>query len=420
MVRRNARPYIGAMSLFRPRVWKETLHLLVDLPVGIAGFTVVVTGLALAGSLLITFVGVPLLMATLLLSREWGRLERWRAAELLDTNLPAPPPLAWEGGLIRRLVAPLRDGASWRAALYLVLMLPAGILTFTIAVTWWSVSLGALTFPVWAWTTPHGGPQFGDSYYWNRPWQLAVTAVVGLVLTLAAPFVIHATTYVNRGLLLLLRRPRSAERIQQLEQTRARSVDAAVEERRRIERDLHDGAQARLVALGLDLGLALEKLDHDPEAARVLVGGAHRETQQAIAELRDLVRGFAPAVLEDRGLDAALSALASRSPVPVDVTIDVGERPPASIEASAYFIVAEALTNVARHAEARSARVLVRRVDDHLWIQVSDNGVGGADAGRGSGLAGLAARAEAVDGIFTLASPPGAGTTITVELPCAS
>jgi signal transduction histidine kinase len=413
------------MSLFRRRVWKETLSLLLDFPIGIAGFTVVVTGIATAGSLLITFVGLPLLTATLLLSRAWGRLELWRAAALLDTNLPAPPALKWEGGLVRRLIVPLRDGASWRAALYLVLALPAGIVTFTIAVTWWSVSLGALTLPAWAWALPHGGPEFGhvrpgDTYYWNRPWQLAVAAAAGLLLTLAAPFVIHATTYVNRALLQLLRRPRSDERIRQLEETRARSVDAAVEERRRIERDLHDGAQARLVALGLDLGLALEKMEHDPEAARELVGSAHRETQHAIAELRDLVRGFAPAVLEDRGLDAALSALASRSPVPVEVTIDVPERQPASIEASAYFIVAEALTNVARHADAHSARVLVRRAGETLWIQVADDGVGDADAGRGTGLTGLAARAEAIDGTFTLTSPPGAGTTITVELPCAS
>src|SRR5262249_6400631 len=144
------------------------------------------------------------------------------------------------------------------------------------------------------------------------------------------------------------------------------------------------------------------------------------EAQRAIAELRDLVRGLHPAVLEDRGLDAALSALAARSPVPVALTVDVPERPPASIEANAYFIVAEALTNVARHADACHASVAVGTVDGRLRIEVADDGRGGADAGGGSGLAGLADRAAAVDGTFTMVSPPGGGTTLLVELPCAS
>ncbi len=208
-------------------------------------------------------------------------------------------------------------------------------------------------------------------------------------------------------------------RIEQLQETRARSVDAAVEERRRIERDLHDGAQQRLVRLGMDLGLALDKFDEDPAGARDLVGEAHREAQRAIVELRDLVRGLHPAVLEDRGLDAALSALAARSPVPVALSVDVPARPPASVEANAYFIVAEALTNVAKHAGARTASVDVRSTDGVLRIQVADDGHGGADPA-GSGLAGLADRAAAVDGTFSVVSPSGGGTIVTVELPCAS
>ena len=170
----------------------------------------------------------------------------------------------------------------------------------------------------------------------------------------------------------------------------------------------------------MDLGLALEKFDEDPAEARELVGEAHHEAQRAIVELRDLVRGLHPAVLEDRGLDAALSALAARAPVPVALDVDVPVRPPASVEANAYFIVAEALTNVAKHAEAHTASVDVHSVNGFLRIEVADDGRGGADAAKGSGLAGLADRAAAVDGAFSVVSPPGGGTTVVVELPCGS
>jgi len=238
--------------------------------------------------------------------------------------------------------------------------------------------------------------------------------------TLAAPAVIHALTYLDRGVLLLLRRSRSDEQIETLRRARARSVDAAVEERRRIERDLHDGAQQRLVALGLDLGLALDRFDADPDGARELVGGAHREAQRAIVELRDLVRGFAPSVLEDRGLDAAMSALAARSPVPVSLHVDVPTRPPASVEATAYFVVAEALTNVARHADARHVVVEVAQTAESLTIEVADDGRGGADPGRGTGLSGLAARTEAIDGTLLVEDRGGGGTRVVAELPCAS
>jgi signal transduction histidine kinase len=412
--------YIGTMNPLSRRTWTETLHLLLDLLVGTVGFSLVVVGLATGAGLLITFVGIPVLAATLLLSRAGARVELWRAATLLGVELHLPHPIRRRDTLLARVLAPLSDGASWRAAVYFVMLLPVGIVTFSVAVTLWATALGFLTLPAWAWALPGGGPELGNGSHWSEPWQLAVLSGAGLALVFAAPFVIHALTYLDRGLLQLLRRPRSEQRIETLEETRARSVDAAVQERRRIERDLHDGAQQRIVALGLDLGLALEKFDEEPDAARDLVGGAHREAQTAIAELRDLVRGFAPAVLEDRGLDAALSALAARSSVPVQITVDLPTRLPASIEANAYFIVAEALTNVARHARATAAQVEVEEVDGCLRIEISDDGQGGADPSRGTGLAGLAARAAAVDGSFVVDSPPGGGTRLVAELPCAS
>jgi signal transduction histidine kinase len=197
-------------------------------------------------------------------------------------------------------------------------------------------------------------------------------------------------------------------------------VDLAAEDRRQIERDLHDGVQQRLVSLAMDLGRAKEKLDTDPESAKELVDEAHEEAKRAITEVRDLARGIHPAVLTDRGLDAALSALAARSTIPVDVQVDVTERPPASVEAAAYFVVSEALTNVVKHANATKASVTVRRSGDRLTVQVQDDGVGGASITDGSGLAGLRDRVGALDGELHLLSPGGGPTVLMVEIPCAS
>lgn len=200
-------------SPFRARVWKETLYLLVDLPVGVAGFTLVVTGLSVAVSLLITLLGIPLLAATLLLARLGARGELFRAHVLLDYEILAPPPLLRQRAVLARLFAPIRDGSAWLATVYFALMLPVGILTFTIAVTWWGVSVWLITLPAWAWSLPHGGPTIPSDYHWNQPWQLALSSAAGLLLILAAPRVIHSLTYVDRALLKLLGRPRSERAI---------------------------------------------------------------------------------------------------------------------------------------------------------------------------------------------------------------
>jgi len=197
-------------------------------------------------------------------------------------------------------------------------------------------------------------------------------------------------------------------------------VDAALEERRRIERDLHDGAQQRLVALAMDLGLAREKLATDPEAGRALVAEAHEEAKRAIREIRDLVRGIHPAVLTDRGLDPAISALAGRCPVPVTVDVALDRRLPEAVESAAYFVVAEALTNVAKHSGAGQARVGVRCAHDQLTVEVVDDGVGGADPAAGAGLTGLVERVAALDGRLTVESPTGGPTRVRAELPCGS
>jgi signal transduction histidine kinase len=208
-------------------------------------------------------------------------------------------------------------------------------------------------------------------------------------------------------------------RIEELEVTRAGAVDVQETELRRIERDLHDGAQARLVALGMSLGLAEQQLETDPEAVRALLAEARLGAAEALEELRDLARGIHPPILSDRGLEAALNALVGRSPVPVSLSVDIGERPPPAVETAAYFTVAEALANATKHAAADRVEIRVERVGGLLVAEVVDNGKGGADPS-GPGLTGLRQRAAALDGALRVVSPPGGPTTVRAELPCAS
>jgi signal transduction histidine kinase len=215
-----------------------------------------------------------------------------------------------------------------------------------------------------------------------------------------------------------LRRARALrERVDDLRDARQRIIDAADEERRRIQRDLHDGAQQRLVAMALTLGLAESKLESDPAAAATLIAQAREEAQLAIRELRDLAGGIHPAVLSDRGLGAALQALAARAPVPVQLSDVPAAELSKPVEAAAYFVTAEALTNVAKYACASRASVDIALERDCLRVQVRDDGVGGADPTNGSGLRGLRDRVDALDGRLELRSPPGGGTTVTVEIP---
>jgi signal transduction histidine kinase len=230
---------------------------------------------------------------------------------------------------------------------------------------------------------------------------------------------ILAVGAVLAGHIVLARSRRTSRRIETLETTRAGAVDVQESELRRIERDLHDGAQARLVALGMNLGMAEQKLATDPAAAHALVSEARSGIEEALRELRDLARGIHPPVLTDRGLEAAISALADRSAIPVTVTADVPERPAAAVETAAYFVAAEALTNAAKHADATKVEVRIVRRPKTLVVEVTDDGHGGADP-NGSGLTGLRRRVEALDGTLHLSSPSEGGTTLRAELPCAS
>jgi signal transduction histidine kinase len=211
-----------------------------------------------------------------------------------------------------------------------------------------------------------------------------------------------------------------AQRVETLTESRADVVDATDAERRRIERDLHDGAQQRLVSLAMNLGMARVELSDVDGPARDAIVNAHEEAKQALAELRQLVRGLHPAVLDDRGLDAALSGIAARSPVPARLTVDVPRRPSPTVEAVAYFVVSEALSNVAKHARAASVDITVRREGQVLRVAIRDDGIGGADPSGGTGLRGLAQRVNSVDGTLQVSSPQGGPTVIVAELPCES
>uniref|UniRef100_UPI002FDBDBFB sensor histidine kinase n=1 Tax=Streptomyces sp. IBSBF 2806 TaxID=2903529 RepID=UPI002FDBDBFB len=417
----------GLREPLTARHWRELLYVLLGLPIGVALFTFAVTMLSLGAGLLVTFLGVPVLAAGLAACRGLGSLERARARGLLGLEVGEPEPLrAPRSGVMSWMGAVLKSGTSWRNMLYAVLQFPWAVFSFVVTVTVWSLGWTTLTYPLWFWVIPMYGGQggiqlYGDeqhSVYLDNPFEITVTALVGLLITLASPWIVRALTTVDRLLVHGLLGPSSlGARVVELESDRGVVVDTAAADLRRIERDLHDGAQARLVGLAMDLGLAKEKLREDPQEAARMVGEAHGEVKTALQELRDLARGIHPAVLTDRGLDAALSSVASRCTVPVKVDVDLVERPAPAIEGIAYFTVSELLQNVSKHSGARSASVDVWRTDDRLMLQVMDDGVGGADASGGSGLAGLAARLDAVDGILVVDSPAGGPTRITAELP---
>ena len=412
--------------LVSPRTWVAAIFLVLSFAVGLFWFVALVTLVSTGAALAITLVGLPILALTLILWTYGARAERWRVRVMLGTEIASPYRPGIEGSMFARFRHFATDPAVWRDFIYLALLFPIGLAEFVIAVVAVSMPFWALALPTYIWAAPGAGPEFG-SWRLNTEWEALLVALGGFVLLLIVPYLLvglaRAHAYYARFLLGPTQRDLS-RRVATLSSSRTRVIDAALQERRRIERDLHDGVQQHLTALALDLGLAREKMETDPAAANALVTSAHEAAKATLGELRDLVRGIAPAILADRGLDAAVSALAARSPVPVTVDVSLTERPPEAVEMTAYFIVAEALTNVARHSGATAAHISVRDPADGpgrtLIVEVRDNGHGGADAARGTGLRGLADRVAGVDGTLTLTSPAGGPTVVRAELPCAS
>jgi signal transduction histidine kinase len=415
----GARSVLGA--LVSPRTWLAVIHLLAGLVIGIVSFTVVVTGIGLGIALLPVFlVGIAVLVAVIWLAGMFARAERARFAVLLGTEIPGPPPRPDEPTGWRRLNLLFLARSTWLPWVYALVRLPLSVTEAIVVSSVWGIGLALLTLPAYNGALPGGSAHLGSFALNNAAW-VALGVATGAALLLGAPpltrVVAAGDAVVARWLLGPGRRAGMAARIGELETSRARVVDAAETERRRIERDLHDGAQQRLVSLAMELGRARAKFGSDPEAAEAIVGQAHEQAKEALTELRNLVRGVHPPVLSDRGLDAALSGLAALSPVPVTVRVDLAERPPPPVEAIAYFVVAEALTNVAKHAKASRALVTVSRTGDLLNVAISDDGIGGASLA-GRGLSGLAARTAGIDGRLLVTSPDGGPTVIEAVLPC--
>jgi signal transduction histidine kinase len=407
---------------FDRRTWLATSYAVLGTVMGALGavaLVLVLSSLALS----FTVVGALVVLGgTLIFTRGLARAERARAEALLGLSI-ADPHLPTEGKWWQRVVARATRSESWREVAYLVLLAPIGMIGCLLVVGAWTGASVLLLLPFYNPLLNNGGAHMFTLVIDTVP-ETALMGAVGIGLALAAPWIARAVAGAEgrlaTGLLGPSERAALSNRVDELRARREQLVEVVEAERRRIERDLHDGAQQRLVALAMNLGMAKDKFDKDPLAARALLDEAHAEAKQAMVELRNLARGIHPAVLSDRGLDAALSSLAGRAPVPVAVTVSVPERPPAAIETTAYFVVAEALTNIAKHAGATRAAVNVARQNGHLRVEVTDDGIGGADAQRGTGLTGLVDRVTAVDGTVRLSSPVGGPTVLTVELPCAS
>lgn len=409
--------------------WRGISQLVIGSVVLLVAFLVLTVGVATSLSLVIVVVGIPMLVATLWLCRPFAELERARLHAQLAVEIPAPR-YPVRQGVWASWGGVLADSRTWAHAAYVlvagVILTVQGVLVSVAG----GFAIGGLVYPVVALASGMSHPPIPLVLMVPGAvllvWVTALVTQAGsLALVRSARALVGASARaeaVEAARQAQLRAAQAEGRAVQLTETRTAAVGAADEERRRIERDLHDGAQQRLVALGVELGSARRKVSSDPEAAAALEH-AHREVKETLAELRDLVRGIHPAVLTDRGLDAALSALAARSPVPVRV--DVPD-PPAlsrastSAQAAAYFVVAEALTNAAKHASASAVTVTATVADQNLRLVVADDGRGGAAATPGSGLDGLRIRVAALDGTFDLDSPAGAGTRLTVEVPCAS
>jgi len=437
---------------FTRRSWSEFSFLAIGAPLAAAGF-VCVAGTLFAGMVLaITFFGLAVLALSVRMARGFGGFHRQLARGLLDEQIEDPEPFVARPGFLGWLQSALRDRTGWRSMAYLAIKVPLAALGILVGFAAWWDAFFCITYPVWGGAgagnrvAVFGLPQvvFGPGFFsagQNGFLHGVGVFFAGIVFLFAAPWAVRVVVYLDRRVMRVLLAPDAlAARVRVLERARAQSVDSSAATLRRIERDLHDGTQAQLVALAMRLGMAKEKLATIGDAEvgggvggvggvggrteldhiRQLVDDAHRGAKEAIVELRDLARGIHPPAL-DVGLEGALSTLAARSTIPTDLTVTLHDRPTPAIEAIAYFCVAELLANVAQHAHASHASIMCTDYGQWLRVVVRDDGTGGAQLSRvgssSSGLAGLTDRVHAVDGRLDIASPPRGPTVVTVDLP---
>jgi len=402
------------------RTYLRIVYLLLALPLGVIEFSFLVTAISFGFGTAVTLIGIPVLIGTVWAWRWIAELERSLVGRLVGVEIPSPYRPDPEGGRWwRRVAARLADPATWKDLAFLLLQLPLGILSFTVTVTVLGLGLGLLFAPAYYWSLDSGDLVAALDV---DTLAKAIAAVpVGAVILLVGIPGLSALGRLYGWLAAQLlgsnADPLLTAQVTELQDARSRIIAAADAERRRIERDLHDGAQQRLVALALNLRMAEQRAESGDPSAAELVRQAGEEANLALKELRDLARGIHPAILTNRGLPSALQDLASRATVPVEVIATPGERLPDPVEAAAYFVVSECLANIGKHADATSATVSVKADGGQLVVVIADDGVGGASLGNGSGIQGLEDRVGALSGTLTVESPPGEGTRVLAAIP---
>lgn len=405
-----------------------TTYLLAAFPISLIFFIVVITLLSVGVSTLIIWVGIPVLTAGLLVARAAATLERTQLRNLVGIDAPAPVYRKASGGLMGRLTSSWRDPQSWFDALWVFVDFIIATIVFCFALTWWVGAIGMVAAPLAQLILevvlpPEDTSGLGELLGLGGIWfDVALSFVAGLIfaLTLLPMLRLLATVRSSISRALLSGRAADQQRMQHLEGSRDAVRRAETDSLRRLERDIHDGPQQRLIRLNMDLARARRMAATDPENAQIILADAMGQTQDTLAELRQLSRGIAPPILVDRGLAAAVQEAATRSAFPVEVEVAVPADLPDHLQTVAYFVISEALTNANKHADATSAEVTAAVIEDELFITIVDNGRGGADLGKGHGLAGLADRVHGVDGELHVESPLGGPTMVQAVVPCRS
>lgn len=409
------------------RTGSDSLYALVAFPLSLVAFIIAITGVATGLSTIIIWIGLPILTGTVLAARGLAQLERRRLRTFGWREAPPTAYLAPERGssVIRKVLTPLRDAQSWLDVVWSVLSFITGTFAFTLIVSWWSLALAGLTYWFWQRWIPHPDDTWTLAqllgFGTGRAAEIFFYAVVGVVATLTLPLVARAAAVPHAALSSALLNSRASlqSEVQRVVDSRGAAQEAEAASLRRLERDIHDGPQQRLVRLTMDLGRARKQVVEDPPSALPTVDAALTQAREIIDELRALSRGIAPPLLVDRGLAVAVRELVARTEIPVSLTVDVPAALPPHVETAVYFTVAEALTNVAKHSGAERVQISVCMHDGSIEARVTDDGVGGAHVSKGSGLAGLQQRLHGVEGTLEVTSPQGGPTTVAARIPVA-
>jgi signal transduction histidine kinase len=411
MVRSPLRAFL--LAPVHPATWYANGAIILGLFVGMFAFAAILTLISTGLTVLLAGVGVAFIALAIEGSRLFARVERWRVFVGEPDRPAAHPYRPFRGSFLDLLRAEFADEARWRDLLYVAVNLPLATIEFIVVGLAWAAALVTLTMPVW-FEPPAVAPP---------AWLGSIAGVVLLFVAASlSQLVIALHRQVVVGLLCTSESRELRRQVETLRKSRSDVLDVEASELARIERDLHDGAQQRLVRLSMDLGLASERIDTDPAGAKELVREGQDQARQALADIRQLVRGIAPSILLDRGLVPAIESITGGGPVTTAVISELapGERLPSSVERAAYFVVSEALANVAKHSGATRCEVRCRRDGAQLVVEVWDDGKGGAGIESAGGLAGLASRVAGVDGTFSVSSPTGGPTLVRAEIPVAA